>query len=348
MSATALEVMILLAIGAGLTLYVLLGGADFGGGVWDLLARGPTRDRERALIAAAIGPVWEANHVWLIFVVTALFAAFPAAFAALGVALYLPFGIAIAGIVMRGAAFAFRAYGEPNTGWQRAWTRVFGIASLVTPVVLGMCAAAIASGRIRVHDDVVHANLVSAWTSPLSWVVGLLALAMCGYLAATYLTVEAVQRDDLDLVRRFRRRALGAGIVAGALASIGLLTVRADAPILWKGMLQDGWPLVALSAIAGLTSLGATFRGRERVARLGAAVAVGSVVVGWGVAQWPYLIVPDLTASDAAAPVSSLRPIAIGFAVGAALVLPSLLLLFRVFKGSKSSQETGGATGLEV
>ncbi len=150
MSATALEVTVLLAIGVGLTLYVLLGGADFGGGVWDLLARGPERDRERSLISSAIGPVWEANHVWLIFVVTVLFAAFPPAFAALSIALYVPFGIAIAGIVMRGAAFAFRAYGEPDTGWQRAWTRVFGIASLVTPFVLGMCAAAIASGRIRI------------------------------------------------------------------------------------------------------------------------------------------------------------------------------------------------------
>jgi cytochrome d ubiquinol oxidase subunit II len=343
-NATALEMTMLLAIGAGLTLYVLLGGADFGGGVWDLLARGPSRDRERGLIAAAIGPVWEANHVWLIFVVTALFAAFPAAFAALGVALYLPFGIAVAGIVMRGAAFAFRAHGDPDTGWQRSWTRVFGIASIVTPVALGMCAGAIASGRIRVDGDVVHADLVGAWTGPLSWVVGLFVLAMCSYLAATYLTVEAVQRGEPDLERRFRTRALGAGLTAGALAGVGLLAVRADAPILWKGMLQDGWPLVALSAIGGLTSFGATFRGRERVARLGAAIAVGSVVAGWGVAQWPYLIVPDLTASDAAAPASSLRPIAIGFAIGAALVLPSLLLLFRVFKSSGAQADAGSAS----
>ncbi|MGZ5300415.1 MAG: cytochrome d ubiquinol oxidase subunit II [Actinomycetota bacterium] len=337
MSATALEVAVLLAIGAGLTLYVLLGGADFGGGVWDLLAHGPTRDRERSLISTAIGPVWEANHVWLIFVVTALFAAFPAAFAALGIALYLPFGIVIAGIVMRGAAFAFRAYGEPDTGWQRAWTRVFGIASLVTPVVLGMSAAAIASGRIRVDGDVVHADLMGAWTGPLSWVAGLLALVMCAFLAATYLTVEAVQRDDRELEERFRRRALGAGLAAGALAGIGLLVVRADAPILWHGMLEGGWPFVALSAVGGVVAMAATYRGRERIARAGAAVAVASVVAGWGVAQWPYLIVPDLTAAEAASPKSSLGPIALGLAVGAALVGPSLLLLFRVFKASRPS-----------
>jgi cytochrome d ubiquinol oxidase subunit II len=341
-------VIVLLAIGAGMTLYVLLGGADFGGGVWDLLAHGPTRDRERTLISTAIGPVWEANHVWLIFVVTALFAAFPEAFAALGVALYLPFGIAIAGIVMRGAAFAFRAYGEPDTGWRRAWTRVFGIASLVTPMVLGMSAAAMASGRIRIDGDIVHADLVGAWTGPLSWVAGLLSLAMCAFLAATYLTVEAVQHGDMELEGRFRRRALGAGLVSGALAGIGLLAARADAPILWHGMLEDGWPLVALSAVAGVVALGATYRGRERIARAGAAVAVASVVVGWGVAQWPYLIVPDLTADEAAAPKSSLGSIAVGFAVGAALVGPSLLLLFRVFKVSQSptsSAETESNTG---
>src|SRR6266705_1927754 len=132
-TAAARREVILAGIGAGLTLYVLLGGADFGGGFWDLLARGPLRERERDLISAAIGPVWEANHVWLIFVVTALFAAFPTAFAALGVGLYLPFSLAVFGIVLRGAAFAFRAHGDRGSRWQRTWTRIFGIASLVTP-----------------------------------------------------------------------------------------------------------------------------------------------------------------------------------------------------------------------
>ncbi len=341
MSATALQVTVLLAMGVGVTLYVLLGGADFGGGVWDLTARGPTRDRERALIARAIGPVWESNHVWLIFVVTALFAGFPPAFAVLGVALYVPFGIAICGIVMRGAAFAFRSYGDGRSAWQRAWTRVFGIASLVTPMVLGMCAAAIASGRIRIVNGRVRIGLAHAWTGPLSWVAGFLAIAMCAYLAAIYLTVEAVQRGDRELEARFRRRAVAAGLAAGSIAAVGLVVMRATAPILWDGMVQDGWPFIVLSAVAGIVALGATIRGRERVARIGAAVAVASVVAGWGVAQWPYLIVPDLTASEAAAPASSLRPIVAGFAIGGALLVPSLWLLFRVFKASE--REDGAA-----
>ena len=336
MSATALQVGILLVIGLGLTLYILFGGADFGGGVWDLVASGPARERERALIAEAIGPVWEANHVWLIFVVTALFAAFPPAFAALGVALYAPFSIAIAGIVFRGAAFAFRSHGE-GSGWQRRWTRVFGIASLVTPVVLGMAGAALASGRIRIHEDGrVEAGLWSAWTGPLSIVAGALALAMCAYLAAVYLTVEAGARGDLELAARFRRRAAASAIVSGGLAAAGLVVVALDAPELWAGMREDGWPLVLLSALGGVGSLLLILRRRDRAARVAAAVAVGSVVAGWGVAQWPYLIAPDLTAQDVAAPLSALRPIAVGLAVGGALLLPSLLLLFRVFKAARS------------
>ncbi len=336
MSRGSLEVEILIAIGAGLTLYVLLGGADFGGGVWDLLARGASHERERALIAEAIGPVWEANHVWLIFVVTGLFAAFPRAFSALSVALYLPFSLALVGIVFRGAAFAFRAHGEPDSGWQRTWTRVFGVASLVTPVVLGAAGAAIGSGRIRVRGDVVHAGIVSAWTSPLSITSGLLALAMCAYLAATFLTVEAVQGGDAELGDRFRRRAIFAALAAGALAAAGLVAVRLDAASLWLGMRRHGWPLVAVSAAAGLGSLLAMVRRRYNLARVGAALAVASVVAGWGVAQWPYLIVPDVTVGGAAAPTDSLRSIAVGFAAGGLLLLPSLIVLYRVFKASRN------------
>jgi cytochrome d ubiquinol oxidase subunit II len=335
-SATELEVSILLVIGVGLTLYIVLGGADFGGGVWDLLARGRGHERERDLIAEAIGPVWEANHVWLIFVVTALFAAFPPAFAALGVALYLPFSLAIAGIVFRGAAFAFRQHGEGGT-WQRRWTRVFGIASIATPVLLGMAGAAIASGRIRIGPGgTVDAGLWSAWTGPLSIAAGALALVMCAYLAAVFLTAEAALRGDAELAEMFRRRAVVSAIAAGVLAAVGLVVAAVDAPALWEGMREDGWPLVVLSGAGGLASLLLIVRRHDRSARVAAAVAVASVVAAWGVAQWPYLIAPDLTAADAAAPPSALRPIAVGLVLGGLLLVPSLLLLFRVFKAART------------
>jgi cytochrome d ubiquinol oxidase subunit II len=330
-SAQALEVVILLMMGAGVTLYVLLAGADFGGGLWDLLASGPTRERQRTLISDSIGPVWEANHVWLIFVVTALFAAFPSAFAVLMQALYLPLSLVLAGIVLRGSAFAFRSHGDRDSRWQRTWTRVFGVASLVTPFVLGMAGAALSTGDIRVRAG-GSVSPFDAWLGPLPWVSGALTLAMCGYLAAAYLTVEAEDRDDQELRTIFRRRAVLAGVVSGVLAFVGLLVVRADAPELWAGMASDAWPFVALSGVAGTAAIVLTARRRARLARLAAAVAVAAVVVAWGIAQWPYLIVPSVTAADAAAPAPTLRAIAIGYVVGGALLVPSLYALFRVFK----------------
>jgi cytochrome d ubiquinol oxidase subunit II len=326
------ETAILGIVWLGLTLYVLLGGADFGGGVWDLVASGRRAEDQRRLIAAAIGPVWEANHVWLIFVLTGLLSAFPAVFADLSIALYLPFSLALVGIVLRGSAFAFRSHGEPESAWQRAWTRVFGVASLITPFVLGAAAASIASGRIRVVDGAVRADLVGAWTGLLSLFAGLFAVAICAYLAATYLTVEAVQRGERELEDDFRARSMVTGAVAGGLALVGLLLVRAEAPILWDGMLDAGLAFAVLSAVGGLGSLVAVWRRRYRLARAGAVVAVSSVLFGWGVSQWPYLIVPDVTVADAAAPAETLRVVAIGFGIGALVLAPSLYLLFRIFK----------------
>jgi cytochrome d ubiquinol oxidase subunit II len=328
----SLEATILAIVWVGLTLYVLLGGADFGGGVWDLFASGDRAQQQRDLISAAIGPVWEANHVWLIFVLTGLLSAFPVVFADLSIALYLPFSLALIGIVLRGSAFAFRSHGQPDSAWQRTWTRVFGIASLVTPFVLGAAAASIASGRIRVVDGEVRAGLVSSWTSVLSLFGGLFALTICAYLAATYLTVEAVQRGEEELERDFRGRASVTGLVAGALAAAGLVLVRAEAPVLWEGMRDAGLLFAAVSAIAGVGSLFFVWSRRYRLARAGAVVAVASVLFGWGVAQWPYLIVPDVTVTDAAAPDATLRVVIVGFALGGAVLAPSLFLLFRIFK----------------
>jgi cytochrome d ubiquinol oxidase subunit II len=333
------EIYVLGVLWVGMTLYVLLGGADFGGGVWDLVATGPRKERQRALISEAIAPVWEANHVWLIFVLTGLVAAFPTVFADLSVALYVPFSLVLLGIVFRGAAFAFRAHGDRDSSWVRTWTRVFGIASLVSPFLLGASAASIASGRIRVREGVVEAGLLSAWTSPLSLFAGVFAVAICAYLAATYLIVEAVQRRDRELEVDFRTRAIGAGIVAGVFAAAGLLVVRTQAPILWEGMTERGLPFVALSALGGLASLAAMAVRAYRLARIGAAVAVGAVLWGWGAAQWPFLVVPDVTAESAAAPEATVRVVAVGFTVGGLFLAPCLLFLFRVFKTAGTSAE---------
>jgi cytochrome bd ubiquinol oxidase subunit II len=336
-SENTLRIVLLAEIGIGLVFYMLLGGADFGGGIWDLLAKKHTGERE--LIAGALGPVWEANHVWLIFVITGLFAAFPPAFADLSYALFVPFSIALAGIVLRGASFAFRSQAGSSSSTSSRWlTRVFGMASLVTPFVLGACAATIASGRIRVDRLRVTDSVVSSWISPISVFAGFLALSMCAFLAATYLTVEAQQAKKPLLAESFRKKAVVSGVLSGVLALIGLVLVRSEAKILWDGMVHKGWPLAVASAAGGVVSLAGLVRGRLNIARAGAGVAVASVVVGWGISQWPYIIVPDVDAADAAASAGALRPLAISSAVGAILLVPSLLILFRVFKLSRDGQ----------
>ncbi len=334
MSRHELELGILVLLGVGLVLYVVLGGADFGGGIWDLLAAGPTREGQRLLVQEALGPVWEANHVWLIFVLTGLLAAFPRAFAFLGIALYLPFGVAIGGIVFRGAAFAFRSHGDPSTPWVRVWARTFGVASLVSPFVLGLAAAAVASGDLRGGRG---SPLVQpAWTSPFAVVLGALVVVMCAFLAATYLAVEAVQQAQPRLEEIFRRRAIVCGGLAGAMSLAALLLTRSDAPAIWHGMLRHGWPLVVVSGLGGGLALAMLLVRSYGAARAAAVVAVAAVVAGWGISQSPQLIVGQLTVDEAAGPTASLRAIFIGYLIGAALVAPSLALLLRVFKSERA------------
>jgi cytochrome bd ubiquinol oxidase subunit II len=321
----------LFVIGGGATAYLLLGGADFGGGILDLMATGQSAERQRATIAGAIAPVWEANHVWVIFVMTSLLAAFPAAFARLGVGLYVPFSVALLGIVFRGAAFAFRSHGDPGSSWQRRWTRVFGVASLITPIALAAGAGAIASGE-------VGAGALSIWTSAVPLLTAGLALVMCAFLAASYLTVESADAGDRELESIFRSRAILFGVVAGLLALVGLAVVRAHAPVLWAGMRARGLPLVSLSASAGCASIATLLRRRYRVSRLCSALAVAAVVWGWGASQWPYLIVPGLTVRAASAPANVVRLVLGCSIAGAAILVPSLLLLFRIFKSSRAAR----------
>jgi cytochrome d ubiquinol oxidase subunit II len=318
-----------------LTAYAVLAGADFGGGVWDILATGPRAAEQRRSVADAMGPVWEANHVWLIFMITGLFNAFPIAFAALGIALFLPFTVALAGIVLRGAAFAFRAHGREAVGPLSAWGVVFGGASIVTPVFLGMAAAAVGGGFIVTRDGEVESGYLSGWTTPFGIVVGLFALAICAYLAATYLMVETEDRPEL--LADFRRRAIGAGLVAGALALLSLLLGWLQAPRLLESLTGRGLPLLVLGLVNGPLALWAVWRWRPRLARVAVIAQVVLVLWAWALGQWPYLIPPGLTIAAAPAPAATLNAMLIVIGAGMALLIPSLWLLLRVFKARPSA-----------
>jgi cytochrome d ubiquinol oxidase subunit II len=328
-----------------LNAYVLLGGADFGGGVWDLLARGRDRDDQRALIAEAIGPIWEANHVWLILVVVLLFTCFPRAFAHLATELHVPITAMLVGIVLRGSAFTFRTYDSKQDAVQRRWGRIFSMASVITPVILGLCLGTVAAGNVAMRPAAVmnalsfRARFISPWAaSPFPWAVGLLTLALFAFLAASYLTVEA---GDGSLRELFRRRAQQSQWVLLALAAITLLIARAENPQLFAGLTSGTTALAmhAITAVAAVTSLWALARRHFRTARLAAAAQASCILWGWAWTQFPWLIPPDRAIEALAAPRITLQLVLGALGVGTAILLPSFVYLFRVFKSGETAFE---------
>jgi cytochrome d ubiquinol oxidase subunit II len=318
------------AMGLGLIAYVLTAGADFGGGVWDLLARGPRAHAQRAAIEHAIAPIWEANHVWLIVVVVLMFTAFPIAFSAISVALHIPITCALVGIMLRGAAFTFRAYGIQPTEVRERWGRVFAWSSVATPVFLGATLAALATGAIAVRGGQVESGFFAGWLLPFYWLVGLFTLVLFAMLAAVYLTGET----DGELREDFRRRALIAETVAAILAALVLWRASADASLLFEALLSSGWtlPVQGATFLAAVATIVALWTRRFRLARLSVAAQVALVVLGFGFAMDRHLILPDLPIAAAGARPEVIPPLLGALGIGSAILLPSLGYLFRVFK----------------
>lgn len=327
-------------IAIALNAYVLTGGADFGGGVWDLFATGPRRERQRELIAESIAPIWEANHVWLIVVVVLMFTAFPAAFSALGTVLHIPITIMLLGIVLRGSAFVFRRYGTRDRSRLR-WDTAFAIASIVTPVLLGIIVGSIATGGVadaaaRIGVGGFWNVFVSPWAAAFPVAVGLLALALFAFLAATYLTVDA---EDDALRDDFRARALGAALAVFACAAAALALAHSAAPRVAVAVI--GALIIQIAtAVAALTAIAALWQRHYRLARVAAAAQVSLILWGWLLAQFPYLIPPVLSIRSAAAPAVTLRLLAAGLAGGAVVLLPSLRYMLRTFKFQKEKRPT--------
>jgi cytochrome d ubiquinol oxidase subunit II len=315
---------------ANLTLYVLTGGADYGSGVWELFAMGPRAEAQRELLTHAIGPIWEADHVWLILVVVILFNAFPPAFARIMTAMHVPVTLMLIGVVMRGSAFSFRSYGLGNDRARRRWGRIFAIASLITPLLLGVIIGAIASGRVPPNAHRLS-DFILPWMTPFCFGAGLFALAMFAYLAAVYAAAEA---PDPALAADFRIRAIVASIIVGLLAGAVLLLSMRGAPLIWNGLTHRAWtwPIFWLTTVAALAALWALWTHRFALARICAAAQVALILWGWALAQYPYLLEPDLTIFNASAPPRTLEILASALAAGALILLPSYGYLLAVFK----------------
>ena len=327
-----------------LNAYVLMGGADYGGGVWDLFASGPRREAQRELIASSIAPVWEANHVWLIVVVVMLFTAFPTVFATLSVVLHVPLTILLVGIVLRGSAFVFRSYGTYDRPSRQRWGRAFAMASVVAPVLLGIIIGALASGTVgdasaRVGTSPSFSDVfIRPWLTPFSITVGVFALSLFAFIAAVYLTIEA--RDE-PLREDFRGRALGAAVAVFVTAGIALALALTSAPRVAHGIVGALWsiPLHVVTAIAAIIAFVALIRRRYDLARVAAILQVSCILWGWAFSQYPYLVPDRLTIRGAAAPRITLELLLIGLIAGAIILIPSLRYLFRTFAGRAAERQ---------
>jgi cytochrome d ubiquinol oxidase subunit II len=329
------------ALGASLLLFALAGGADFGAGFWSFLARRGERAKEQQqLIEQSIGPLWEANELWVVVSAVILWSAFSPAFSAYGTALFIPFVLAIMGVLLRGAFLAFRIEAQEEApGAYRFFGEVFGTMSIVTPFFLGAAAGAIASGRLRLNSNELPIDgFVQPWVGPFPIMVGILGVATCVYLSAIYLTLDATGNEPLQ--EDFRLRGILAGMALGALGVVAIFATRADAPYMWE-QLYPGGPgsiLMAVAALCLFASLALLYFRRYEFARAAAIAQVSAVFCAWAFAQYPYLLVPDITIQDAASPRSVLVAMSILIIVYVVVLGPALWWLFRLFKSHASSK----------
>jgi cytochrome d ubiquinol oxidase subunit II len=321
----------------GLIAYGLFAGADFGAGIWDLLAGGTRRGaRQRDLIEHSIAPVWEANHVWLIFVLVVLWTAFSGAFAAVVTTLYIPLTLAAFGMIARGAAFAFRK-SVSTLGMRRFLGAGFALSSLVTPYFLGAVVGGIASGRVP--PGIAAGDVVTSWVNPTSVLGGVLAVLVCAYLAAVFLCGDARREGAEDLADQFRARALVTAALTGLVGIAGLFVLRVDAPLLFAGLTGRAAPVVALSVVAGVGALVLLARRRYAPARIASAVAVSAILAGWAVAQYPYVLVPVVTIEEAARGRATLVAMLVALVGGSVVLVPALVYLYVLFQRAPPSRE---------
>ena len=329
-----LEIIVAGFLFVALLFYALTGGADYGGGMWDLLATRPRVDEQRNAITKAIGPIWEADHVWLILVIVILFTGFPRGFAALTTALNIPMTLMLIGIVLRGSAFIFRKYDVKSEKVQQRWSALFGAASFFTPFTQGMTLGALSTGQIRIVDGRLATGFFAGWLTPFALACGVFALALFAFLAATYLTVDTTGEPDLQ--NDFRLRALWSGFLLAPIAFAVFIASKQGAPAMYGG-LTEWWapPLIGLTVCFAAAALISLWLRRFNFARAAAIGEATLILGGWSLSQYPNLITPDVTIFNAAAPPITLRLLIYALVAGAIVLFPSLFFLFRIFKGKE-------------
>jgi cytochrome d ubiquinol oxidase subunit II len=309
----------------GATFYAIFGGADFGAGFWDLIAGDAEKgERPRAIIQRSLTPVWEANHVWLIFILVVLWTAFPSVFGAIFSTLYVPLALAVLGIVLRGSGFAFRSSVE-GLQERRAAGATFALSSVITPFFMGTVVGAIAVGNVHADGS---GDPFSSWLAPAPLFFGGMFVATGAYLSAVFLVGDTRRAGDHEMELYFEKRAIAAGVVAGIFAVVGLIALHSEGHYVYERLVHQGLPLVIISAVCGGGMLLVLLLGGRLLLRPLAALAVIAVIWGWFVAQFPYLLPTSMKISEAAAPDATLGAIFIIFGIACIVVLPALAMLF--------------------
>ncbi|WP_369431911.1 cytochrome d ubiquinol oxidase subunit II [Glycomyces amatae] len=327
------------ALFAGVLCYAVLGGADFGSGFHDLTAGSARRGaRLRTLIDHSIGPVWEANHVWLIYVLVMWWTGFPQSFAAAMTTLYVPLVLALIGIVLRGASFAFRKYAE-TLAQARLFGIVFATSSVLAPFFLGTIAGALASGRVPEGGG---GDPWSSWLAPTPLFTGAISVGTCAFLAGTFLTADAARRGQAALAATLRVRSLVVGAATGAVVFAALIPIEHDAPTLWEGLTSRAAPVMALSALGGIATLALLWTGRFGPARFTAVTAVAAVMAGWGVGQYPWVLVDQATIAEAAGARATMQGLLVAVGIAAVVVGPALGYLFYLTQSPRWNQAAHG------
>src|SRR5437870_8230864 len=320
---------------AALIFYAVTGDADYGGGMWDLLATGPRAGAQRDAIERAIGPIWEADHVWLILIVVILFTAFPPAFAAMMTALNIPFTLMLIGIVLRGSAFIFRKYDIKSREVKRGWNTLFGAASFFTPFIQGVALGALSTGEIRIVDGRLATGFFAGWLTPFALACGLFALALFAFLTATYLTADPSTEPDVQ--NDFRLRALWSVSALALIALAVFINSKQGAPAMYHGLTQWWAPLlIGMTLCFAIAALSSLWLRRFALARIAAMAEVTLILGGWSLSQYPNLVTPDITIFNDDAPEITLRLLTYALAAGAVVLFPSLFFLFRIFKGKEN------------
>ena len=331
----SLAVVVAAALFVGVLAYALFGGADFGSGFYDLTAGGAERGAElRTLVDHSIGPVWEANHVWLIYVLVTWWTAFPETFAAAMSTLILPMLMALLGIVLRGASFAFRKYAA-TIGQARLFGAIFAVSSVITPFFLGAVAGGIASGRVPAAG---RGDLWASWLNPTSVFGGIIAVGTCAFLAGTFLCADARRSGQQNLAEQLRWRTLAVGSVTGIVVFAALIPIDRDAPTLADGLQTQAAPLIVISALAGTATLVLIGVRRFAVARVTALAAVAAVVTGWGVGQYPWLLVDQVTIRAAAGAAATLEALLVAVGLAVVIVVPALGYLYKLTQSESWSR----------